>query len=312
MCPTHLAANGSSADCVPGGCRYDACLRMHAKVWLAPFDFGIMQQVDLLFCQALEEPGFLEIRVRLIRKAGEANAWGRINKAFFHELRKQLLVWRSLEPSSKRHYEDVAACRSHGNHPSGRCARACLMATTGPQPDCRRNPDGQGSAAAGKTDPLAGHLAGRCLGGAHLRLTPFNNVYRQATPLGGGHFPLAPFFILVWLTLLAAAARRLFRHRILLTGRELLVAWILMVLVSGIAYTGLARTFFINLTAPYQFATVENRWEEVLQPLLPERLVPPDGRSRPATSTTACPAGARWAGGRCCGKFPGRPGSFRC
>ena len=105
-------------------------------------------------------------------------------------------------------------------------------------------------------------------------LTPFNNAYRQATPLGGGHFPLAPFFILVWLTLLAAAARKIFVRRILLTGRELLVAWILMVLVSGIAYTGLARTFFINLTAPHQFATVENRWEEVLQPLLPERLYP--------------------------------------
>ena len=24
-------------------------------------------------------------------------------------------------------------------------------------------------------------------------ITPFNNAYRQATPLGGGHFPLAPF-----------------------------------------------------------------------------------------------------------------------
>ena len=107
MCPTHLTANDSSPDCVPGGCRYDACLRMHADVWLAPFDLGIMQQVDLLFGQSLEEPGFLEIRVRLIRRAGEANAWKRINKAFLHELRKQILLWRSLELSSKRHFEDL-------------------------------------------------------------------------------------------------------------------------------------------------------------------------------------------------------------
>ena len=28
-------------------------------------------------------------------------------------------------------------------------------------------------------------------------LTPFNNIYHQATPLGGGHFPLAPFFIFI-------------------------------------------------------------------------------------------------------------------
>ncbi|MFC1820076.1 DUF6785 family protein, partial [Thermodesulfobacteriota bacterium] len=105
-------------------------------------------------------------------------------------------------------------------------------------------------------------------------ITPFNNIYRQSTPLGGGHFPLAPFFILIWLTLLTVLIGKMRGGSVWLTGKELLVAWALMVLVSGIAYTGLARTFFINLTAPYHFATVENRWEEVLQPLLPKALYP--------------------------------------
>jgi len=106
-------------------------------------------------------------------------------------------------------------------------------------------------------------------------VTPFNNLYRQATPLGGGHFPLAPFYILIWLTILAAVVNKVFgEKKTWLTGKELLVAWILMVLVSGIAYTGLARSFFINLTAPYHFATIENRWEEVLHPLLPKAWYP--------------------------------------
>ncbi|UCF95778.1 MAG: hypothetical protein JSW39_30125 [Desulfobacterales bacterium] len=100
-------------------------------------------------------------------------------------------------------------------------------------------------------------------------ITPFNNAYRQATPLGGGHFPLAPFYILVWLMILIGAIRWIFKDRELLTGKEVLVVWALMVVVSGVAWTGLARTFFINLTAPYHFATVENRWEEVLHPLMP-------------------------------------------
>jgi hypothetical protein len=117
-------------------------------------------------------------------------------------------------------------------------------------------------------------LIGLLLATVICALTPFNNVYRQATPLGGGHFPLAPFFILFWLTLLVAAVGRLAGRRLWLNGRELLVVWILMVLVSGIAYTGLARTFFINLTAPFHFANVENRWETVLQPLLPQALFP--------------------------------------
>ncbi|MFO8085824.1 MAG: DUF6785 family protein [Desulfobacterales bacterium] len=105
-------------------------------------------------------------------------------------------------------------------------------------------------------------------------VTPFNNAQRQGTPLGGGHFPLAPFFVLVWLMVIVAGLRKVFRKYSWMTGKELLTAWILMVLVSGIAYTGLVRTFFINLSAPYYFATVENRWDETLHPLMPEKLYP--------------------------------------
>ena len=107
-------------------------------------------------------------------------------------------------------------------------------------------------------------------------VTPVNNAYHQGTPLGGGHFPLAPFFIVAWLTVAVGILARFRGGRAVLTGRELLVVWILMVLVSGIAYTGLVRTFFINLTAPLRFASPENRWGEILQPLLPPAWYPGD------------------------------------
>jgi hypothetical protein len=107
-------------------------------------------------------------------------------------------------------------------------------------------------------------------------LTPYNNVYLRATPLGGGHFPLAPFVIFLLLAVCVAAVARLFRTRLLLSGAELLVVWLEMVLASGIAYTGLARTFLINLTAPIHFATAGNRWREVLHPLIPPSLTPSD------------------------------------
>ncbi|SLM30151.1 conserved membrane hypothetical protein [Desulfamplus magnetovallimortis] len=108
-------------------------------------------------------------------------------------------------------------------------------------------------------------------------VTPFNNAFRNATPLGGGHFPLAPFFIFIWLTLFTALLGKMISHKkspSIFTGRELFLSWILMVTGSGIAYTGLARTFFFNLTVPLRFATVENRWKDILQPLLPKSLYP--------------------------------------
>jgi len=117
-------------------------------------------------------------------------------------------------------------------------------------------------------------VIGSCLAVLICLITPFNNAYRQGTPLGGGHFPLAPFYFLVWMMLITALIRWIFKGRKLISGKELLVSWALMVLLSGIAWTGLARTFFINLTAPYHFATVENRWEEKLHPLLPKSWYP--------------------------------------
>ena len=76
------------------------------------------------------------------------------------------------------------------------------------------------------------------------------------------------------MTIIIALAKKIFNRWNWMTGKELLVAWILMVIASGIAYTGMARTFFVNLTAPFHFATVGNRWREVLQPLLPKALYP--------------------------------------
>lgn len=106
--------------------------------------------------------------------------------------------------------------------------------------------------------------------------TPYNNIYLMGTLLGGGHFPLAPFFVFAWLMVIIAALARILKRPPLLTGLELLCAWALMVVVSGIPYTGLLRTFFVNLTAPFQFATPGNRWQEVLHPVMPDGLYPRD------------------------------------
>jgi len=106
-------------------------------------------------------------------------------------------------------------------------------------------------------------------------LTPFNNIYHQATPLGGGHFPLAPFFIFLLLTLLTALWGWIFRRKnLFFSGSELLIVWIEMVIGSGIAYTGLARTLLLNLTTPIHYATVSNQWQESLLAVLPASIVP--------------------------------------
>ncbi len=104
--PRQLAKN--KPDCGNNNqCCQDSCLDIETKVWLAPFDFGIMQQVQTRFCPSTEEAGYLEIKVTLTRESGESNAWRRINKGFLHAFRKQLLLWRSLDDEEKKYYEQV-------------------------------------------------------------------------------------------------------------------------------------------------------------------------------------------------------------
>ncbi len=94
-------------------------------------------------------------------------------------------------------------------------------------------------------------------------------------PLGGGHFPLAPFFVAAWLYVLSAlGARR--TGRAPLSGAEILAAWLLMTLCTGVAYGGLARTFFIAVSAPDFFARDALSWTAALRPLLPDSWLPAD------------------------------------
>lgn len=91
----------------------EACLRVRATVWLAPFDFGIKQDVDISFVPTLDMPGYMEIDVEVRRLAGEAGMWKRLNKGFLNDLRKQLLVWRSLEEGARAGFADKVTGHPH-------------------------------------------------------------------------------------------------------------------------------------------------------------------------------------------------------
>ncbi len=84
------------------------CLLLRADVWLAPFDFGIKQRIHLHCCPSEENPGYLEIAIRMIRLSGEQSSWIRTNLTFIKALRKQMLLWRLLDEETKSRYVNVA------------------------------------------------------------------------------------------------------------------------------------------------------------------------------------------------------------
>ncbi len=80
------------------------CILLRTNLWLEPFDFGIKQRIHLHCCPSPDNPGYLEIAIRMIRLSGERSAWVRANRNFIKALRKQLLLWRFLDAKAKLHY----------------------------------------------------------------------------------------------------------------------------------------------------------------------------------------------------------------
>ncbi len=74
-----------------------------AQIWLAPFDLGIMQTVELEIRPG-PDPTIHEVNISLRREAGPHSAWVRSNRHFLTELRRQFLLWRSLGPQQTDAY----------------------------------------------------------------------------------------------------------------------------------------------------------------------------------------------------------------
>ena len=57
---------------------------------------------------------------------------------------------------------------------------------------------------------------------------------------------------------------------------ELIVVYAMMIVASAIPTWGLVTNLFHILTRPFYYATPENRWADMVQPLIPSWLAPRD------------------------------------
>jgi hypothetical protein len=106
--------------------------------------------------------------------------------------------------------------------------------------------------------------------------TPYNNVKLQNSPLAGGHFPLASFGCLLLLLVVINPLLSLINRNWRFYLHEVLLVWAMVTVATGVGYTGLMRTFVINITTPVWFSTTSSNLGQLLPPLLPASLFPKD------------------------------------
>ncbi len=73
------------------------------NIWLAPFDLGVSQHVVI---RALPESehNIYQIQLDIRRLSGEDASWRRVNQRFMNVIRKQFLIWRTVDAEAKEAY----------------------------------------------------------------------------------------------------------------------------------------------------------------------------------------------------------------
>jgi hypothetical protein len=84
---------------------YGKGYKLHMVTWLAPFDMGVSQEVDLGAIPT-EDEGITRIELEIRRLSGDVSSWRRLNRGFLTELRKQFLIWRTVGQEIKDQYAE--------------------------------------------------------------------------------------------------------------------------------------------------------------------------------------------------------------
>ena len=75
-------------------------LTLQARMWLAPYDLDVAQDLTLDI-EPTGHEGVFGVTIRLHRISGTEDAWLRTNYGFLNLVRKQFLLWRNLEPEMR-------------------------------------------------------------------------------------------------------------------------------------------------------------------------------------------------------------------
>jgi ABC-type lipoprotein release transport system permease subunit len=91
------------------------------RVWLAPFDLGVSQDVALKIVPTDLE-GVFAVELHITRVSGDVSNWKRINRRFLNVVRRQFLIWRTLNELEQQKYQDPPPAQEAVGEPAATLA----------------------------------------------------------------------------------------------------------------------------------------------------------------------------------------------
>ncbi len=80
--------------------------RLTGRIWLAPFDLGVSQDIALDTAPTDLEDVYA-VDITLTRVSGDVSNWKRVNRRFLNVVRKQFLIWRTLTAEERERYLEI-------------------------------------------------------------------------------------------------------------------------------------------------------------------------------------------------------------
>lgn len=84
-------------------CEHGDGYSLSLKIWLAPYDLGVSQTVELL-TEPTGEYNIYQLSIKIHREAGDISSWKKTNWLFLNLIRKQFLIWRTIPVEQKEGY----------------------------------------------------------------------------------------------------------------------------------------------------------------------------------------------------------------
>ncbi|HEX5322466.1 MAG TPA: FtsX-like permease family protein, partial [Capsulimonadaceae bacterium] len=82
---------------------YGPGYRLTGRIWLAPFDLGVSQDITLDTAPTDLEDVY-KVTMTIQRLSGDVSNWKRVNRRFLNVVRRQFLIWRTLSAEQRERY----------------------------------------------------------------------------------------------------------------------------------------------------------------------------------------------------------------
>jgi hypothetical protein len=90
--------------------------QLTGRIWLAPFDLGVSQDIDLRTLPTDLEDVY-EVVMHITRVSGDVSNWKRVNRRFLNVVRRQFLIWRTISAEEREKYLGETEELPPGNQP---------------------------------------------------------------------------------------------------------------------------------------------------------------------------------------------------